>query len=221
MRSGWLRGRTLTAVPTWIRLVRAAMAVATAMGAEMTERFGLKWISPSQTQSRPKASAASTVSKLSRNASVWLSPGLASSTKTPKCMAKGRVARLRGVFKAPVAALAACYYPVRSSPRPEEDRHAPVPPLHRRRRPVPHRTDCPRQDLRLGQGSVHHADLLPGEPGGKLPGLAPRPAAAVRDHPVRPARDRSGRRVEAHLWAGRRAPRGGHHGQGPYHQGAR
>src|SRR5499425_1170607 len=204
-----------------MRLVRAAMAVATAMGAEMTERFGLKWISPSQMQSSPRASAASTVSKLSRNASVWLSPGLASSTKTPKCMAEGRVARPREVFKAGLQARAACYYPVRSSPRPEEDRHALVPPLHRRRRPVPHRADCPRQEPRLGQGSVHHADLFPGEPGGKLPGLAPRPAAAVRDHPVRPARDWSGRRIEAHLRAGRRAPRGGHHGERSHDQGAR
>src|SRR5215472_5477146 len=97
-----------------IRLVRAAMAVATAMGAEMTERFGLKWISPSQMQSRPKASAVSTVSKLSRNASDWFSPGLASSTKTPKCMAKGRVARLRGVFKAPIEA---CCCSIKMSPR--------------------------------------------------------------------------------------------------------
>src|SRR5262247_3805815 len=202
MRSGWLRGRTLTAVPTWIRLVRAAMAVAIAMGAEMTERFGLKWISPSQTQSRPKASAASTVSKLSRNASVWVSPGLASSTKTPKCMAKGRVTRLRGVFKAPRRGLGHVLLSRRSSPRPEEDRHAPVPPLHRHRRPVPHRADCPRQDPRLGQGPVHHADFLPGEPGGQLPGLAPGPAPAVRDHPVRPARDRAGRRLQAHLRPG-------------------
>src|SRR5215831_9560302 len=202
MRSGWLRGSTFTAVPTWMRLVRTAMAVATAMGAEMTERFGLKWISPSQMQSRPKASAVSTVSKLSRNASDWFRPGLASSTKTPKCMAKGRVARLRGVFKAPIEALTACYYPVRSSPRLEEDRHAPVPPLHRRRRSVPHRADCPRQESRLGQGPVHYADLFPGEPGWELPGLAPRPAAAVRDHPVRTARDRSERRIEAHLRAG-------------------
>src|SRR5215467_15926727 len=119
-----------------MRLVRAAMAVATAMGAEMTERFGLKWISPSQMQSSPKASAASTVSKLSRNASVWLSPGLASSTKTPKCIEEGRVARLREVFKAGFHTPAACYYPVVLHPRPEEDHHAPVPTLHRQRRPV-------------------------------------------------------------------------------------
>src|SRR5215475_5923003 len=202
MRSGWLRGRTFTAVPTWMRLVRAAMAVATAMGAEMTERPGLKWISPSQMQSSPRASAASTVSKLSRNASVWLSPGLASSTKTPKCMAEGRVARPREVFKAGFEARTACYYPVRSSPRPEEDHHASVPPLHRARRPVPHRADCPRQNPRLGQGPLHHADLLPGEPGGQLPGLASGAAPTVRDHPLRPARDRAGRWLQARLRPG-------------------
>jgi hypothetical protein len=42
MRREWFSGRTCTAVPTRIRLVRAAMAVAIAIGEEMTERAGLK-----------------------------------------------------------------------------------------------------------------------------------------------------------------------------------
>src|SRR5713101_7375135 len=96
MRSGWLSGRTCTAVPTWIRFVRAAMAVATALGDEMTERAGLKWISPSHTQSNPQDSIASTVSKLSRKASTSVRPGRASSMKTPKCMGAKSSAAARG-----------------------------------------------------------------------------------------------------------------------------
>ncbi len=67
MRSGWFRGRTWTAVPTRTRRVRVAMALATWSEAEITERDGVKWISPSQTQSIPQASARSACSKTSRN----------------------------------------------------------------------------------------------------------------------------------------------------------
>ena len=37
--------------------MRVAIELATWSDAEITERFGVKWISPSQTQSRPQASA--------------------------------------------------------------------------------------------------------------------------------------------------------------------
>ena len=47
----------MTAVPTRSRRVRVAIELATWSDAEITERFGVKWISPSQTQSRPQASA--------------------------------------------------------------------------------------------------------------------------------------------------------------------
>ena len=50
------------------------MALATWSDAEITERVGVKWISPSQTQSMPHASARSAVSKTSRNAETWLAP---------------------------------------------------------------------------------------------------------------------------------------------------
>src|SRR2546430_2304063 len=42
-------------------------------------------------------------------------------------------------------------------------------------------------------------------------------AAPVRDHPVRPARDRAGRRLQARLRPRRRPPRRGHDRQGPHH----
>src|ERR1051325_4832390 len=87
MRSGWFSGSTGTAVPTRNRLVRLAMALATCSEAEMTERVGVKWISPSQTQSAPHASAWSATSKMSRKAEawLWLDPCRISSTKIPKC----------------------------------------------------------------------------------------------------------------------------------------
>ena len=47
-------------------LVRAAMYQASMSGADWTDRAPLKWISPSQTQSRPQASAASARSNVSR-----------------------------------------------------------------------------------------------------------------------------------------------------------
>jgi len=102
MRSGWLSGRTCTAVPIRIRRVRAAIALATWREAEMTERLGVKWISPSQTQSTPPASARSAVSKMSRNAPAWVAPWRSSSTKIPKCTTpivtgpRGGVKRGRG-----------------------------------------------------------------------------------------------------------------------------
>ena len=52
--------------------MRAAMALATCSDAEITERTGVKWISPSHTQSMPQASARSASSKMSRNAEAWL-----------------------------------------------------------------------------------------------------------------------------------------------------
>ena len=62
------------------------MELATCSDAEITDRVGVKWISPSQTQSTPSASARSATSKASRNAAAWLSPCRISSTKIPKCM---------------------------------------------------------------------------------------------------------------------------------------
>ena len=41
MRRGWFKGRTCTAVPTWSRRVREAMALATCSEAEITERTGI------------------------------------------------------------------------------------------------------------------------------------------------------------------------------------
>ncbi len=88
MRSGWLRGSTVTAVPTRTRRVRVAIELATWSDDEMTERAGLKWISPSHTQSMPHASAASATAKTSRNAPAWSTPRRISSTKIPKCMVR-------------------------------------------------------------------------------------------------------------------------------------
>ena len=61
------------------------MALATWSEAEMTERTGVKWISPSHRQSTPHASARSASSKTSRKAEGWLAPCRISSTKIPKC----------------------------------------------------------------------------------------------------------------------------------------
>src|SRR2546421_9197 len=69
------------------RRVRPAMALATCSEAEITERVGVKWISPSQTQSMPSASARSAVSKMSRNAETCVAPWRISSTKSPTCTA--------------------------------------------------------------------------------------------------------------------------------------
>ena len=54
--------------------MRLAIALATWSEEEITERVGVKWISPSQTQSMPRASARSASSKTSRKAEVWLAP---------------------------------------------------------------------------------------------------------------------------------------------------
>ena len=61
-------------MPTRSRRVRAAIALATCSDAEMTERLGVKWISPSQTQSMPLDSARAAVSKTSRNACACPAP---------------------------------------------------------------------------------------------------------------------------------------------------
>src|SRR5262245_27807038 len=87
-RSGWFSGSTCTAVPTRRRRVRLAIALATCSEAEMTERVGVKWISPSHTQSMPSASARSAVSKMSRKAAGWLAPWRISSTNSPMCTAR-------------------------------------------------------------------------------------------------------------------------------------
>ena len=52
--------QTCTPVPILMRLVRAAMALATVIGALSTERRACWWISASQIASRPQRSAAST-----------------------------------------------------------------------------------------------------------------------------------------------------------------
>ena len=52
-RSGWHSGNTCTAMPIFIRLVRAAIAAAIGSGAERWVRSGAKWISASHIASRP------------------------------------------------------------------------------------------------------------------------------------------------------------------------
>ena len=52
-----VRGRTWTAKPTRIRLVREAMELAMTSGEANTDRSGEKWCSASQTESIPKCSA--------------------------------------------------------------------------------------------------------------------------------------------------------------------
>src|SRR5438034_2986548 len=74
MRKGWIRGNTWTAMPTRNRLVRVAIEQATMIGAESTERLGLKCISPNHTVSSPEASARSTRSKDSLNVSSCVLP---------------------------------------------------------------------------------------------------------------------------------------------------
>jgi len=70
-RSGWPSGRICTAVPILMRLVRAAIALATVSGADSSERVGFMWISASHTTSRPQLSAASIWAKEFLNASAW------------------------------------------------------------------------------------------------------------------------------------------------------
>ena len=56
-------------------------------------------------------------------------------------------------------------------------------------------------------------------PVGPLPRLASGAAPPVRDHPVGPARDRAGRRLQARVRSRRRPPGRGHHRPGPHHPG--
>src|SRR5262245_24383774 len=78
------------------RFVRVAIELATSKDAEITERVGVKWISPSQTQSMPQASAMSASSKASSNAEAGVAPRRISSTKSPKCMARSYTTRVAG-----------------------------------------------------------------------------------------------------------------------------
>src|SRR4029450_11451959 len=75
MRKGGIRGNTWTAIPTRNRFVRVAIEQATMIGAESTERLGLKCISPNHTVSNPDFSARSTRSKDSLKASSGVLPG--------------------------------------------------------------------------------------------------------------------------------------------------
>src|SRR5579883_3166234 len=68
-RSGWVSGKTCTAVPILMRLVRAAICPATFIGALSTLRLACWWISASQNTSSPQRSAASTCSNPWANAS--------------------------------------------------------------------------------------------------------------------------------------------------------
>lgn len=74
MRCPECQGQDLHGVPTRRRWVRAAIALATCSDAEITERVGVKWISSSQTQSMPHASARSAISKTSRSAEGCVAP---------------------------------------------------------------------------------------------------------------------------------------------------
>src|SRR5580700_2638861 len=67
-RNGWPSGRICTAVPILMRLVRAAIALATVNGADSSDRVGFMWISASQTTSRPQSSAAAICAKELLNA---------------------------------------------------------------------------------------------------------------------------------------------------------
>jgi hypothetical protein len=75
MRSGRHNGSTCTAVPIFIRLVRAAIAVATLSGSDNTNRVGAACSSARHMTSSPQRSAASTCSKERSNASVSLLGG--------------------------------------------------------------------------------------------------------------------------------------------------
>jgi len=55
---GWLSGRTWTAMPILTRRVHAASAAAITRGDASTDRSFWKWISASQTASKPRSSAA-------------------------------------------------------------------------------------------------------------------------------------------------------------------
>ncbi len=57
-RSGWLSGKTCTAIPIFTRRVQVARAAATTSGEASTERSFWKWISASHTASKPRSSAA-------------------------------------------------------------------------------------------------------------------------------------------------------------------
>src|SRR2546425_315841 len=106
MRNGWLSGSTVTAVPTRTRRVRVAIELAIWSDDEITERPGVKWISPSQTQSRPHASAASASANASRNAATWSTPRRISSTKIPTCMALLDGVAVAGAASLPVTSTA-------------------------------------------------------------------------------------------------------------------
>src|SRR5262249_36268845 len=87
--------------------VRVAIELATSSDAEITDRVGVKWISPSQTQSMPQASATSASSNASSNAETAVAPRRISSTKSPKCMASEVIPRgFRPVH--PVASSGGC-----------------------------------------------------------------------------------------------------------------
>ena len=80
--------------------VLAARKLASAIGADCTDRTGVKWISPSHTPSRPQASAASVSSTASWKAAASLVPRRRSSTKIPKCMTCAQCPNLRATVKA-------------------------------------------------------------------------------------------------------------------------
>ena len=74
-------------MPTLSRFVRAAMALATTIGADSTERFGRKCPSPNHAVSKPMSSARSTSSKASWKLSSCVPPRrTAKSTLIPKSM---------------------------------------------------------------------------------------------------------------------------------------
>src|SRR5215831_51048 len=72
-------------MPALSRFVRAAMALATTIGADRAERFGVKCASPNHAVSTPVASARSISSNASRKLSSWVPPRrTAKSTLIPK-----------------------------------------------------------------------------------------------------------------------------------------
>lgn len=84
--TGWLVDSTLTAVPSWIRLVRPSSSAARVAAFGQTP-YGTKWCSASQTASSPARSAAVVAATVRSSASAWPCPGnWAESRKAPTRM---------------------------------------------------------------------------------------------------------------------------------------
>ena len=79
-RTGLASGRRITAVPSLIRSVRAAILLRMAMGEAIT-RPGLKWYSANHSESTPSFSASLTRTKESLKASISVPPSLTGNSR--------------------------------------------------------------------------------------------------------------------------------------------